>query len=80
MMRRCCKSEKWEYTDLSWIANLISSSPLWKDALAQYWHAKRKTQNLSDFRSKVKERNAKKTNAYRRDLWNKAVKIGFIDL
>lgn len=34
MMRRCCKAEKWEYTDLSWIANLISSSLLWKDALA----------------------------------------------
>lgn len=34
MMRRCCESEKWEYTDLFWIANLISSTPLQKDALA----------------------------------------------
>lgn len=34
MMRRCCESEKWEYTDLFWTANLISSTPLQKDALA----------------------------------------------
>ena len=62
MMRRCCKYEKWEYTDLSWIANLISSSPLQKDALVIDM-PKKGPKIMPDFWSKVKERNAKKTNS-----------------